>query len=221
MPVSQFVFGLWENSILVGAISFGPPASPQIARSVVIEEYQNLVLELNRLVIITSTKNAASFLIGQALHLLPTPRLIVSYADGGQGHNGYVYQATNFMFAGPATAHDSEYIVDGKKVHSRTLASRGISDPKRWARENHVAMVKPARKNRYVLALGTRREKKLLYASVKWPLSFDYPKEESLRYDAPNQFRAGEVSGLTRNVTNVQGRVESSDSAPFSTGRKT
>ena len=31
--------------------------------------------------------------------MLP-PLIIVSYADKGQNHNGYIYQATNFLYTG-------------------------------------------------------------------------------------------------------------------------
>lgn len=121
--------------------------------------------------------------------MLPKPCVVVSYADGGQGHNGYVYQATNFYFGGAAKAHDSEYVVDGVKTHPRTLAARGIKDPVRWARENGIEVVRPQPKNRYVLLLGSKTDRKHILRDIKWTLSKNYPKNESRRYDAPNKER--------------------------------
>lgn len=189
MPPSQYLFGLDDGGALFGVVSFGPPASPQVRRSVLGETKWPMV-ELNRLVITTPTKNAASFLVGRALRLLPKPMVVVSYADGGMGHVGYVYQATNFYFCGPATAHDAEYIVDGVKVHPRTLAARGIKDPKRWAKENGIEVIPPCPKNRYVFLCGTATDVKRLTPDIKWPMTRDYPKGDSVRYDAPNQNKA-------------------------------
>jgi len=179
----QYVFGLFDGQGIAGAVSFGPPPSPQVRRSVV-GGANIAVLELNRLVIVTAERNAASKLVGRALKMLP-PAIVVSYADGGQGHIGYVYQATNFWYAGMATAHDTEYIVDGVRIHPRTLASRGITSPAAWAKARGYARVPALPKHRYVIAVGGAT-----YDAVLWLRSKDYPKGESKRYAAPNQMRA-------------------------------
>jgi len=110
--------------------------------------------------------------------------MVVSYADLGQGHVGYVYQATNFLYAGTAKAHDTEYLVDGKRIHPRTLAARGITNPVEWARVNGYSRISARPKHRYVIAVGGAD-----YTEVRWSLSRDYPKGDSIRYDAPNQFK--------------------------------
>jgi hypothetical protein len=153
----------------VGAVTFGRPSSPQVARSVS-PDHQALVWELNRLVITTPTKNAASKLVGLALRLLPRPYICVSFADRGQRHVGFIYQATNFWFAGESKPHDSEYLIDGKRVHPRTMAARGITNPRQWARENGVHFVPIEPKYRYVFLAGVD------VTAVKWPLSKQYPK---------------------------------------------
>ena len=175
----QFCFKLVEDTQTVGAVTYGPPSSPQVARSILTDATP--LVELTRLVIITSTPNAASKLVGVSRRFLPTPRVVISYADSGQGHVGYVYQATGFRYAGLVAPHDSEYLVDGKRVHPRTLAARGITNPRRWARENNIQWVPIEPKHRYWWASPG--------VSVKWP-SLSYPKGESRRYDAPNKDRA-------------------------------
>jgi len=173
----KHAFGLYEAEQLVGAITFGPPSSPQVARSVA-PTLQSAVLELNRLVITTATKNAASKLVGRALRMLPRPFICVSFADRGQQHVGYVYQATNFWFAGESRPHDSEYLIDGKRVHPRTLAARGITSPRAWARANGIQFVPIEPKYRYVYTSGVAPD------AVKWPLTKSYPKGALVRSNA-------------------------------------
>lgn len=180
-PPVQFAFGLFSSGgECVGVVTYGPPASPQVRRSVVAE---GDVLELNRLVITTTEKNAASFLVGNSLRLLPGGEVIVSYADGKMGHVGYIYQACNFFYAGEATAHDAEYIVNGVAVHPRSLTARGISAPKKWAAENGVTVVPPKPKHRYWLVTGSRRDKRSAEQRVKWD-KLPYPKGPTSRYSA-------------------------------------
>jgi hypothetical protein len=178
MPCIKYVFGLFEGVDLVGVVSFGPPSSPQVARSVY-AGLRSVVLELNRLVITTNARNAASFLIGRALRLIPTPWVVVSYADMGRGHKGYVYQATNFKYAGLSKPHDAEYIINGKRVHPRTLTARGIKNPVEWARQNGINRVSIEPKHRYVVWKGAA-DKDILWKFMP------YPKGDSQRYPAPN-----------------------------------
>ena len=198
-PVFKHLFGLVENGVLVGVVSYGPSASPQVSRSIFGGLFLDRVLELNRLVITTPTKNAASFLIGRTLSMLPKPAAVVSYADGMQGHVGYIYQACNFIYTGSVTAHDNYYKVDGKLVHPRSLASKGITSPAKWARENGIEIVLSQPKPRYVYLLGGKSQLNEMRTALKWtPLP--YPKGESKRYDAPNSVRETEkicVGSLT------------------------
>lgn len=168
-PNAMYAFGLFDGDSLVGVVTFGKPSSPQVAKSIAPTK-QEIVLELNRLVITTSAQNAASRLVGRALHLLPRNSIIVSFADRGQNHIGFVYQSTNFFFAGETKPHDSEYIIDGKRVHPRTMASRGITNPRQWAREHGIEWVSIEPKYRYVFLRGVNPKE------IKWPLSKDYPK---------------------------------------------
>jgi len=181
-PPIQFLFGLLEDGVLKGTVSYGPPASPQVAKSVFGGLFKERILELNRLVLDTTTKNAASFLVGRSLRQLTVPSAIVSYADGLMGHVGYIYQATNFLFCGGAKAHDNYYMVDGKMTHPRTLASRGITAPAQWAAENGIAIVKAAVKNRYLFLRGKNSQLLEMRGALKWPV-LPYPKGESRRYE--------------------------------------
>ena len=106
-----FQFGLYDNRELVGVVTYGIPASPSLCIGLAGAENRDRVLELNRLAIEPSYtgKNGASFLVSHSLKMLPNYTFVVSYADTGWTHIGYVYQASNFLYTGmPRPA----YIVD-------------------------------------------------------------------------------------------------------------
>ena len=186
IPPVTFAYGLVVADDLlgdkcVGCITYGSPASPQVARSLA-PTAPKVVLELNRLVLQTDIKNAASFLISRTLRFLPGGLIVCSYADGKMGHVGYVYQAANFFYAGSATAHDHEYLINGVPTHPRTLAARGITSPKEWARANNIETVPPRPKHRYVFFTGSKKERKTAAELCKWTLSREYPKGPTARY---------------------------------------
>ena len=95
IPQIMFAFGLYEESILIGICTFGIPASPALCMGICGKEYADKVLELNRVCLLENGKNQASYLVSNAIKLLPKPSIVVSYADTNHGHVGYVYQATN------------------------------------------------------------------------------------------------------------------------------
>jgi hypothetical protein len=66
-----------------------------VARGICGKEQESIVVELNRLCLLDNDKNQASFLVANSMKLLPKPTIVISYADTGQGHVGYVYQACN------------------------------------------------------------------------------------------------------------------------------
>tara|TARA_R110000737_G_scaffold86681_2_gene119382 strand:+ start:3222 stop:4526 length:1305 start_codon:yes stop_codon:yes gene_type:complete len=122
LPSICFSFGLFKDNILVGVITFGMPPSMPLAESIAGKKYSNLVLELNRLVTNDNLdKNALSYFVSKSISKLPKPIIIVSFSDNNMSHNGYIYQATNFIYTGK-TANNSMYIdKDGKEFHFRNL----------------------------------------------------------------------------------------------------
>jgi hypothetical protein len=182
-PNMMHTFGLYDNGKLEGCVTYGLCSSPQVATSIYPIE-KSIVLELNRLVITSKNKNAASFLVGNSLKKLPSQKIIVSYADGAFGHIGYVYQATNFWYAGNIKSHDSEYLYKGKKYHPRTLASMGFTSPTQWAKKVKAIKLPIVAKHRYVYFTGTPRQKKKLRKEILWEISMDYPKGKTDRHES-------------------------------------
>jgi hypothetical protein len=120
--------------------------------------------------------------------LCPKPSVIVSYADTAQGHIGYVYQATNFLYTG-LSAKRTDWKIKGREhLHSATVAdeSRGKEHRADWMREKYgddfYLMDRP-RKHRYVYFCGNKNQRNEMRSVLRYFVE-PYPKGKSERYDA-------------------------------------
>lgn len=181
MPIFWYGFGLVIDGLIEGVVVYGQPSPPLQLHS--FSDKKIRVVELSRLVIQTKEKNAASFLVGNSLRMLPSPCAVVSYADTEYNHCGYIYQATNFIYTGATVSHDRNYVVDGKRLHPMTLRDMGITSPAKWAKENGIQTVKPLKKHRYFYFNGTRKEKKHMKECLNYEQIAEYPKGNPVRYD--------------------------------------
>jgi len=185
-PIS-YAFGLYVDGSLVGVITYGTPASSPLRSGVCGNEYSNIVIELNRLCC-ESTLNYASYLISHSLRMLPKPCIVVSYADTNQGHVGYVYQATNWIYTG-LSAKRTDWKIEGMEhLHGATVAdmSRGQSDRVGFMRKTYgekFYLKERSRKHRYVYFVGSKCQKNKMLTSLKYEVE-PYPKGESKRYNA-------------------------------------
>ena len=168
IPQIMYAFGLYDDEHLVGVVTYGIPASPSLCMGVCGEEWSDKVLELNRLCLENNDKNQSSFLVANSIKMLPKPTIVVSYADTAQGHIGYVYQATNFLFTGTTKERTDMGGRDGKH-------SRHSKDPS-------IRVFRSA-KHRYIYFHGTKQHKKLLNSLLKYNIE-PYPKGDSKKYDS-------------------------------------
>jgi len=114
---------------LVGAALWMPPTKVA-AQSVDKEDWRN-VLNLSRLVVVPGEpQNAAGFLLGRSIRLLPRRwNKLVTWADMGRGHEGTVYKATNWKLVATTDAKTPWMDpITGRQVaikrakHTRTVA---------------------------------------------------------------------------------------------------
>ena len=161
IPSISYAYGMYDGDELIGVITFGSPASPFLCRGLLGEEHKEKVIELNRLCLKYNRKNEASYLIANAIKLLPSPKAIVSYADTKQNHLGVIYQAANFIFTGTTKLRTDMASQDGK--HSR----HSLGDP--------TKRVVRSAKHRYVFFHGNKYRKKEMLSCLKYPI-LDYPK---------------------------------------------
>ena len=123
LPSISYSFGLYDTeNILNGVLTFGMPPSSTLAESICGESFKKNVLELNRLVINDGLeKNVLSYFVSKCLIMIPKPNIIVSFSDANMGHNGYIYQACNFLYTGESSNTTKLIDKDGKEFHFRNI----------------------------------------------------------------------------------------------------
>ena len=93
LPPISHAFGYFEHGRMVGALTIGKPASHNLCVGLAGPHWSSNVYELNRLIVDGDIyPNALSFFVGKAMkQLAETDLVLVSYADEGAGHHGYIY----------------------------------------------------------------------------------------------------------------------------------
>lgn len=191
-------FGLFSPMRrVVGAMTFGTLPSMAVHRGVCGPGEADHVIELSRLWVADEVpKNGESFFIGAALALMRAERLsrdiVVSYADSAAGHEGTVYQASNFLFTGTSIPMRDPVPLDfpghrlsaGKTTTLREWYRVHVGDPTGKTTFDfmearfgvgRVGWVQRSRKNRYVMLNGWNRERRAEQrAALRWPV-LPYP----------------------------------------------
>jgi hypothetical protein len=174
MPSGKLVkYGAWEDDVFVGSVIYGRGATPRLGAPYGLDQTQ--VCELVR-VALNEHKTSVSKIIANTLRQLakanPVLRLVVSFADSGQGHHGGIYQAGNWIYAGDVVK--TYIMVNGVRTHPRSLGAKygrggqSIS----WLRShvdpnaNNVEM--PA-KHRYLYPLDKAMRRQVMSLSLPYP----------------------------------------------------
>jgi len=126
MPAGKLVkVGVWEGGPFIGCVLFGRGANNHIGQPFGLPQTE--VAELVR-VALSRHRASVTRVVRVALRMLraacPGLRLLVSYADPEQGHNGAIYQAGNWMYLGSSRPQRETLGQGGEIVHKRTVHSR-------------------------------------------------------------------------------------------------
>ena len=142
------------------------------------------VYELNRLWVNDDVpKNGESFLIGNTLKKLDK-EIIVSFADSSQGHIGYVYQSTNWLYCGLSAKFRDPKVKGLENQHHATYAhGMTMSQVIEKYGADNVYYVDRPRKHRYIYfnCKGSRRKK--LEELLRYDV-MPYPKSELFQKNA-------------------------------------
>ena len=170
-------FGLFVNGEMVGVVTYGIPASPNLCMGLAGKQNANRVKELNRLVIKPIYNgggyNYASYLVSHSLKMLENGTFVVSYADTAWSHVGYVYQATNFLYTGLSASRTDTWQPTGKHGRHQEQSDNSIRQTR-------------SRKHRYVYLVGDRRTKRQMRKDLKYKVYPRYPKGDEIKYDIKN-----------------------------------
>lgn len=218
MGTTEYAFGIFWDDCLAGTVCFGRTAGTNVYSSVCGVQYANHAITLCRGACVHwAHEHAASKLISTACRMMMKHgyNIFIAYSDPLAGEIGTVYQASNWIYCGMTSATEKFITPDGSVKDARlvsaytrdrrngTLKYRCTrADQKRQMISQGYKFFKGNRKHRYVNILGNgRKEQKEIREALNW-VALPYPK------------RAAEVSGETRQVSNLQGEVQSLDAAP-------
>lgn len=185
MPSITFAYGLYRQKELCGVLTIGKPASHSLCVGICGKEHHKQVFELNRLITKDGLeKNALSYFVSKALkNLKQLDLIIVSYADEGMNHHGYIYQATNFIYTGKTKTRTDKY-TEGNK-HSRHYTDNN----------KHLRKVRTS-KHRYVYFT---KKKSSLRRKMKYQEK-DYPKGENKKYKLGDRMKTKVINKETTEV---------------------
>lgn len=176
-PCSR-AYGLIRNDTgeIKGVITYGVSCSSTLLKGICGKEEMHNVYELNRLWVSDDVeKNGESFLISNTIKKLDK-EIIVSFADSSQGHIGYVYQATNFIYCGLSAKFRDPKVRGLENQHHATYA-HGLTMEQvkeKYGAEN-VYYVERPRKHRYIFFNASKKRKKELLGKLKYKVQ-PYPK---------------------------------------------
>lgn len=174
MPsASTDCFGVWERGTFQGVLIFGSPVARQASSMFGIAP--NQIRELLRIALNGHTSPITQMLklaIRQLKRETPNVEVLISYADSGAGHLGYVYQAASWVYLGPRDG-EPKYVIRGRAMHLRNVnviyGSRNVD----WLRKDidpDLEIIPQPIKHKY--ALGLNRKMRRYIESLSQP----YPK---------------------------------------------
>lgn len=196
IPNYKIVFGLFNKDLLLcGVCVFGTAPSSFWNNGGTLFNKKHLitVYELNRLCVLPNKeKNILSYFVSQCLKKLPTPSVVISYADIDMNHTGYIYQALNFLYCGISEpmCKSKNYIYKGKSYHGRTMNKAKIKklvgekyDDNLDAEINFLKVgeiKKHIGKHRYIF-INSKNKKQLIEDMIF--TAHKYPKTENKEYE--------------------------------------
>ena len=171
VPISE-CFGAYKvdkMQTLVGAISFGKPASNSLCEGCCGKENAYRIFELNRLWMSNECpKNSESRFIGWSLRILKQLHpdwILVSYADTEQNHSGAIYRATGWIYTG-LSAERMEWRERGTNKHSKS-----VTENRKWedySTDPNMEFVERSRKHRYFYFFNKKDVELLKYPIIKF-----------------------------------------------------
>ena len=171
IPSISYAFGLFDDKIMQGILTVGKPASNSLCIGVCGKNNSKYVYELNRLCVNDGLKkNILSYFVSQSLKILNNI-ILVSYADTLHNHNGYIYQATNWIYTG--LTKERTDIGSSNNKHSRHYDKSIDYKTNRKFRSS---------KHRYIYIIASKKRRKKLLKELNYKI-YKYPKGQNINYD--------------------------------------
>jgi len=165
--------GVWEDDEFIGVVIYSRGAAPNIGSPFGLSQTE--VCELTRIAL-DDHDTPVSRIMSISLSLLqdkcPGLRVVVSFADPMQDHDGTVYQAANWYYHGQRD--DDLYIkIDGETHHPKSMYSKygtqSVSKLKEMLGADRVEGVYHPAKHKYVYPLDDNLRPKIEAMSKSYP----------------------------------------------------
>ena len=175
VPAVKYAYNVYnENKQWCGVIIYSSGATPNIGKPFGL--VQGEILELVR-VALNGKQPCTSECVAASLKQVhkdnPLIKMIVSYADEDQNHAGTIYQATNWIYLGTTMENQLVgFMVFGKKMHPKSVHSKGWVQSVKWLRENvdkNAAEIIGKGKHKYIFCFDKRMRKKYLKMAKPYP----------------------------------------------------
>jgi len=115
-------YGLFNETNLEGVITYGQVSSRDLAQSLFVGGSQYNTWEFLRMAVLDCCICPRTWFISKTIKQIkinhPEIKCLVSFADQTEGHFGYVYQASNWLYTGQ-TGKKYHFIVNGKRINKR------------------------------------------------------------------------------------------------------
>ena len=171
-PNIMYSFGWFaENKKIVAVCTFGKPASPYLCKGICGEKFSKNVIELNRLCRIEALSEPISKFVSNCLrNLKKHDKIVVSYSDTDMNHNGYIYQACNFIYTGATKKRTDKY-------------TEGNKHPRHYNNNNQQGKRKVrSPKHRYIYFCSSSKKLKKEWESNLKYKKCEYPKGKNSNY---------------------------------------
>lgn len=205
--LNKMFVGFYLEDRLVGMVTLGWGTRPlhtikKIFPSLETKDY----FEIGRMCMSEDMpRNSESQMLSQLVKWLkkekPELKVLFTWADGMLGKAGYVYQASNFLYAG--SIESEIYLHKGIKIHPRQTKSLfGLEGDKRktvrptWEQMQEYGIHHyKGNQFRYLLFLCDKREESKLRKEAVVELTRDYPKEDALKWKIKSGNRKWKACG--------------------------
>jgi hypothetical protein len=173
LPCSKTArLGVWEDGKFIGAIVFAWGANRHLAGEYKLKmtecaELCRIALDIHT----TPVSRIISIAVKMLKREMPGIRLLVSYADLNQGHEGKIYQASNWLFVG-MTGYEAGITLNGKLTHRRTINSKYGTSDIQWLRmriDAHATRYEGKPKLKYLLPLDDDIAERIKSLSKHYP----------------------------------------------------
>lgn len=203
-PKPVLAYGVYHNGKMQCCVVYGRPVGKNLSSSIWEGGNDNECLELVRLFSYDECpKNIESWSISNSIKMIrrdmPQIKVLVSYADTGAGHIGYIYQASSWQYIGIGSS-EHKIFIDGERQHRRTLYSRygtsSLIELKDMLGDRLVVEEDRFTKNKYIKIINDKKnvEKLLKVDFLPYPKGdIKYYTESSGEFDCNGKNKLNKI----------------------------